>query len=80
MNSTGTLPGALLVLGLGLFVLTQLVVRPLGHLRRATALMTAGDWDDVRAIYLEGIATGHPRQKPSRTTYPTCGSAASLIS
>jgi signal transduction histidine kinase len=36
---------ALLVLGLGLFVLTQLVVRPLGHLRRATALMTAGDWE-----------------------------------
>ncbi len=36
---------ALLVLGLGLFVLTQLVVRPLGQLRRATALMTAGDWE-----------------------------------
>lgn len=36
---------ALLVLGLGLFVLTQLVVRPLAHLRRATALMAAGDWD-----------------------------------
>jgi len=36
---------ALLVLGLGLFVLTQLVVKPLGHLRRATALMTAGDWE-----------------------------------
>ena len=35
---------ALLVLGLGLFVLTQLVVKPLGQLRRATALMTAGDW------------------------------------
>jgi signal transduction histidine kinase len=39
------LADALLVLGLGLFVLTQLVVRPLGHLRRATALMTAGDWE-----------------------------------
>jgi len=36
---------ALLVLGLGLFVLTQLVVRPLAQLRRATALMTAGDWE-----------------------------------
>jgi signal transduction histidine kinase len=36
---------ALLVLGLGFFVLTQLVVKPLGHLRRATALMTAGDWE-----------------------------------
>ncbi|MBN2574256.1 MAG: HAMP domain-containing protein [Deltaproteobacteria bacterium] len=34
---------ALLVLGLGLFVLTQLVVRPLGQLRRATAAMAAGD-------------------------------------
>jgi signal transduction histidine kinase len=39
------LADALLVLGLGLFVLTQLVVKPLGHLRRATALMTAGDWE-----------------------------------
>jgi two-component system, NtrC family, sensor kinase len=36
---------ALLVLGLGIFVLTQLVVRPLAQLRRATALMTAGDWE-----------------------------------
>jgi two-component system NtrC family sensor kinase len=36
---------ALLVLGLGFFVLTQLVVRPLRQLRRATALMTAGDWE-----------------------------------
>jgi signal transduction histidine kinase len=36
---------ALLVLGLGLFVLTQLVVRPLGQLRRATASMAAGDLD-----------------------------------
>ncbi|HEX7508058.1 MAG TPA: HAMP domain-containing protein, partial [Polyangia bacterium] len=36
---------ALLVLGLGLFVLKQLVVKPLGQLRRATALMTAGDWE-----------------------------------
>jgi two-component system NtrC family sensor kinase len=35
---------ALLVLGLGFFVLTRLVVRPLGQLRRATASMTAGDW------------------------------------
>jgi two-component system NtrC family sensor kinase len=34
---------ALLVLGLGLFVLTQLVVRPLGQLRRATAAMAAGE-------------------------------------
>jgi signal transduction histidine kinase len=37
------LADALLVLGLGLFVLTQLVVRPLGQLRRATASMAAGD-------------------------------------
>jgi len=36
---------ALLVLALGFFVLTQLVVRPLGQLRRATASMTAGDWE-----------------------------------
>jgi signal transduction histidine kinase len=36
---------ALLVLGLGLFVLTQLVVKPLGQLRRATNSMTAGDWE-----------------------------------
>jgi len=34
---------ALLVLGLGLFVLTQLVVRPLAQLRRATAAMAAGE-------------------------------------
>jgi two-component system, NtrC family, sensor kinase len=40
-----TLADASLVLGLGLFVLTQLVVRPLAQLRRATALMTAGDWE-----------------------------------
>jgi len=40
-----TVCDALLVLGLGLFVLTQLVVRPLAQLRRATALMTAGDWE-----------------------------------
>jgi hypothetical protein len=52
----------------------------IGQRQVEIAGMTAGDWDDVRAIYLEGIATGHPRQKPSRTTYPTCGSAASLIS
>ena len=36
---------ASLVLGLGLFVLTQLVVRPLANLRRATTLMAAGNWD-----------------------------------
>ncbi len=40
-----TLDDGLLVLALGLFVLTQLVVRPLDRLRRATALMTAGEWD-----------------------------------
>jgi len=40
-----TIADALLVLALGLFVLTQLVVRPLAELRRATALMTAGDWE-----------------------------------
>jgi signal transduction histidine kinase len=40
-----TVADALLVLALGLFVLTQLVVRPLAQLRRATALMTAGDWE-----------------------------------
>jgi two-component system, NtrC family, sensor kinase len=38
-----TIADALLVLGLGLFVLTQLVVRPLGQLRRATAAMAAGE-------------------------------------
>ena len=37
------LADALLVTGLGLFVLTQLVVRPLGQLRRATAAMAAGE-------------------------------------
>ncbi len=36
---------ASLVLGLGLFVLTQLVVRPLANLRRATTLMASGDWN-----------------------------------
>jgi two-component system, NtrC family, sensor kinase len=36
---------ALLVLGLGLFVLTQLVIKPLGQLRRAANSMTAGDWE-----------------------------------
>jgi two-component system, NtrC family, sensor kinase len=36
---------ALLVLGLGLFVLTQLVIKPLGQLRQATDSMTAGDWE-----------------------------------
>jgi signal transduction histidine kinase len=36
---------ALLVLGLGLFVLTQLVIKPLGQLRRAANAMTAGDWE-----------------------------------
>jgi signal transduction histidine kinase len=40
-----TVGDALLVLALGLFVLTQLVVRPLAQLRRATALVTAGDWE-----------------------------------
>ncbi len=40
-----TVCDALLVLGLGVFVLTQLVVRPLAQLRRATTLMTAGDWE-----------------------------------
>ena len=40
-----TVADGLLVLALGLFVLTQLVVRPLAQLRRATALMTAGDWE-----------------------------------
>ena len=40
-----TVADGLLVLALGLFVLTQLVVRPLARLRRATALMTAGDWE-----------------------------------
>jgi len=36
---------ALLVLGLGFFVLTQVVVKPLGLLRRATNSMAAGDWE-----------------------------------
>jgi two-component system NtrC family sensor kinase len=36
---------ALLVLALGLFVLTQVVVRPLAQLRRATASMAAGDME-----------------------------------
>ena len=40
-----TVGDALLVLALGLFVLTQLVVRPLAELRRATGLVTAGDWE-----------------------------------
>lgn len=40
-----TLADGVLVLALGLVVLTQLVVRPLARLRRATALMTAGEWD-----------------------------------
>jgi two-component system NtrC family sensor kinase len=40
-----TVADALLVLALGLFVLTQLVVRPLAQLRQATALVTAGDWE-----------------------------------
>jgi len=40
-----TVGDALLVLALGLFVLTQLVVRPLAQLRRATAQVSAGDWE-----------------------------------
>jgi two-component system, NtrC family, sensor kinase len=36
---------ALLVLALGLFVLTQLVVRPLAQLRRATVSMAAGEME-----------------------------------
>jgi signal transduction histidine kinase len=38
---------ALLVLGLGYLVLTQLVVRPLQTVERATARVTAGDWDQA---------------------------------
>jgi two-component system, NtrC family, sensor kinase len=40
-----TVGDALLVLALGIFVLTQLVVRPLGDLRRATARVAEGDWE-----------------------------------
>jgi two-component system, NtrC family, sensor kinase len=40
-----TVGDALLVLALGIFVLTQLVVRPLAQLRRATAQVAAGDWE-----------------------------------
>jgi signal transduction histidine kinase len=36
---------ALLVLALGYFVLTQLVVRPLRLMEKATAQVSAGDWD-----------------------------------
>jgi two-component system NtrC family sensor kinase len=36
---------ALLVLGLGYFVLTRLVVRPLSEMENATARVTAGDWE-----------------------------------
>jgi two-component system NtrC family sensor kinase len=36
---------ALLVLGLGYLVLTQLVVRPLQTVQKATARVTAGDWE-----------------------------------
>ncbi|HEY0710368.1 MAG TPA: HAMP domain-containing sensor histidine kinase [Polyangia bacterium] len=36
---------ALLVLGLGYFVLTRLVVRPLSAMEQATARVTAGDWE-----------------------------------
>ena len=36
---------ALLVLGLGYLVLTQLVVRPLQAVQKATARVTAGDWE-----------------------------------
>jgi two-component system NtrC family sensor kinase len=38
---------ALLVLGLGYLVLTQLVVRPLQTVERATARVTAGDWEQA---------------------------------
>jgi two-component system, NtrC family, sensor kinase len=38
---------ALLVLGLGYLVLTRLVVRPLRTMERATARVTAGDWDQA---------------------------------
>jgi signal transduction histidine kinase len=38
---------ALLVLALGYLVLTQLVVRPIRAVERATALVTAGDWDQA---------------------------------
>ncbi|HEY0715057.1 MAG TPA: HAMP domain-containing sensor histidine kinase, partial [Polyangia bacterium] len=36
---------ALLVLGLGYFVLTRLVVRPLSEMEKATARVSAGDWE-----------------------------------
>jgi two-component system NtrC family sensor kinase len=36
---------ALLVVGLGFFVLTRLVVRPLQAMQQATARVSAGDWD-----------------------------------
>jgi two-component system NtrC family sensor kinase len=39
------LADALLVLGLGFLVLTQLVVRPLQAVQKATARVTAGDWE-----------------------------------
>jgi len=42
---TLALADALLVLGLGYFVLTQLVVRPLQTVQTATARVTAGDWE-----------------------------------
>jgi two-component system, NtrC family, sensor kinase len=38
---------ALLVLGLGYLVLTQLVVRPLQTVERATTRVTAGDWEQA---------------------------------
>jgi two-component system, NtrC family, sensor kinase len=38
---------ALLVLALGYLVLTQLVVRPIRTVEKATALVTAGDWDQA---------------------------------
>jgi two-component system NtrC family sensor kinase len=38
---------ALLVLGLGYLVLTQVVVRPLQTVERATARVTAGDWEQA---------------------------------
>jgi two-component system NtrC family sensor kinase len=46
---------ALLVVGLGFFVLTRLVVRPLQAMESATARVTAGDWD-------QNIETTGPRE------------------
>jgi two-component system NtrC family sensor kinase len=46
---------ALLVLGLGYMVLTQLVVRPLQTVERATARVAAGDWE-------QAVAPSGPRE------------------